>query len=151
MKLIITEEQNDKLKNKINTSIDRLGLLTTIKMFGGISKFMSIIPDYFKSRQHKIDLIKDLIVYDVEAEGRLYLGEIGNDIMINRQVSENGGTLEDYVDYVQSDCVGVTVWEFDDEGQMYDEYYDLYEVDYEEVNNTILNEIFDIVAKFYLK
>ena len=148
---MITENQKKTLQDKLNDSIDRLGLLSTIKMMGGYSTFIKLFPEFFKKRLNKIELIRDLIAYDVEAEGRIYLGEIGNDILINRIGSENGGTLEDYVDYVQRDFVGVTVWEFDDEGQMFDEYYDLYEVDYEQVNNTILNEIFDIVAKFYLK
>lgn len=148
---MITENQKKTLQDKVNDSIDRLGLLSTVKMMGGYSSFVKLFPEFFKKRLNKIELIRDLIAYDVEAEGRLYLGEIGNDIMINRQVSENGGTLEDYVDYVQRDCVGVTVWEFDDEGQMYDEFYDIYEVDYERINNTILNQIFDVMVKFYLK
>jgi hypothetical protein len=149
---IITEDgQKKTLQDKLNNSIDRLGLLSTIKMMGGYSTFVKLFPEFFKKRLNKIDLIRDLIAYDVEAEGRIYLGEIGNDILINRIGSENGGTLEDFADYVQRDCVGVTVWEFDDEGQMYDEYYDIYEIPFEDVTVSLLNDIFDVMVKFYLK
>lgn len=149
---IITEDgQKKTLQDKLNDSIDRLGLLSTIKMMGGYSTFIKLFPEFFKKRLRKIELITDLIVYDVEAEGRIYLGEIGKDIMINRVESENGGTLEDFADYVDRDCVGITVWEFDDEGQMYDEYYDIYEIPFEDVTASLLNYIFDVMVKYYLK
>jgi hypothetical protein len=57
MKIIITEEQNSKL-------INDFGLLRGIKMMGGYENFNKIYPDYFNTKQHKIDIINDLVGSD---------------------------------------------------------------------------------------
>jgi len=57
MKIIITEEQKSKL-------ITDFGLLRGIKMMGGYENFNKIYPDYFNTKQHKIDIINDLVGSD---------------------------------------------------------------------------------------
>jgi hypothetical protein len=51
MKIIITENQSDKLINKIKNAIDKVGLSSTIKMVGGFDILTKIlgensIPEY---------------------------------------------------------------------------------------------------------
>ena len=57
MKIIITEEQNSRL-------ITDFGLLSSIKMMGGYENFNKIYPDYFNNKQHKIDIINELVGTD---------------------------------------------------------------------------------------
>ena len=57
MKIIITEEQNDKLKENLLKLIEKFGVLGTINRIG-YEKFNSIYPDYFKNKWDKIELLK---------------------------------------------------------------------------------------------
>jgi hypothetical protein len=144
MKIIITEEQNDKLKENLLKLIEKFGVYTAIKMVG-CDKFKSIYPDYFKNKWDKIELINEVISNDDEASGRIYLHEIGEDIPIRKENLDEGHTLEHHIDFIEKDKCGVTIWEYDEEGFMYDEEYDVYDVWLEDLKTPIFDKLFEMV------
>lgn len=149
MKIIITEEQNDKLKENLLKLIDKFGALGTINRIG-YEKFNSIYPDYFKNKWDKIELLNEIISNGEEEDyGTIRLDEIGEDILIRTENLDEGHTLEHHIDYLIKDRCGVTVWEYDEEGLMFDEYYDTYEIWLEDLKTPILNQIFDMVLKTF--
>ncbi len=44
----------------------------------------------------------------------------------------------------------VTVWEFDEDGQMYDEYFDDYDVRVNKLETKYLNKLFEMLVNNYL-
>ena len=148
MKIIITEEQNDKLKENLLKLIEKFGVLGTINRIG-YEKFNSIYPDYFKNKWDKIELLNEIISNGDEDEGIIRLDDIGEDILIRTENLDEGHTLEHHIDYLIKDRCGVTIWEYDEDGEMYDEYYDTYEVWLEDLKTPILNQIFDMVLKTF--
>ena len=150
MKVIIRENNRPKILNMILTMIDESGLVNTIKSMGGYDTFVKIMPDYFNSKSKKIDLINDIIVYDEEAGGRIYLHELGNPIVIREEI-ENGNTLKHEFDFIEKDIVAVSVWEYDEDGNMLDDMYDTYDMYLEEIQTRHLNQIFELLVNYYLR
>ena len=149
MKIIITEEQNDKLKENLLKLIEKFGVYTAIKMIG-YEKFNSIYPEYFKNKWDKIELLNEIISNGEEEDnGTIRLDEIGSEILIRTENLDEGHTLEHYIDFIGKDMCGVTVWEYDEEGEMYDEYYDTYDIWLEDLKTPIFNQIFDMVLKTF--
>ena len=135
MKIIIEEEQKNKLNTKVLTAIDKLGLVQTIKMFGGIEKFKLMVPNYFNFSDNKIELINDLIKYDTEAEGRIYFNEIAypyNTVVIKVEKLNDGRIIQHELDYVQKDIVAITSWEVNENGDMLEDPWNTDEYDLEE-------------------
>ena len=150
MKVIITE---NKFKDTVRLSLKELGtsgLVTTIKSSGGYDTFVTIIPDYFKSKSKKIDLINDIIVNDEEAGGRIYLGDLANPIVIREDI-ENGNILKHEFDFIENDIVCVSVWEYDEDGDQLDDMYDTYDMYLEEIQTRHLNQIFELLVNYYLR
>ena len=147
MKIIITEEQNDKLKENLLKLIEKFGVLGTINRIG-YEKFNSIYPDYFKKKWDKIELLNE-ILSTAEDEGIIRLGDIGEDILIRTEKLGEGHTLEHHIDFIEKDRCGVTIWEYDEYDEREDEYYDTYEIWLEDLKTPILNQIFDMVLKTF--
>ena len=154
MKIIITENNIEKSRTNLMGSIDRLGLLRTIKALGGLFNFEKLLPDYFNSKQHKIDLINELIDADKESEGRIYLYEISTpniSLIIGREESSSGSNLQRELDYVEKNVVGITIWEYDGDGNINDEPWDFYDVYLEDLKNITLDTIFRVMVNHYLR
>ena len=153
MKIIIEEGQKNKLNTKVLTAIDKLGLVQTIKMFGGIEKFKLMVPNYFNFSDNKIELINDLIKYDTEAEGRIYFNEIAypyNTVVIKVEKLNDGRIIQHELDYVQKDIVAITSWEVNENGDMLEDPWNTDEYDLEEISESMLNKVFTIMVKHYL-
>lgn len=159
MRVVVTEEQKKGISHKIMGMIDNNGLLNTIKFIGGYDTFINLLPDYFDSRESKIELIKEIIGLDEEhpvygGGGRIYLDELGSNILYDQLDGEEGHTFESYIDFIENYndnlIAHVTVWEFDEDGQMYDEYYDDYDVRVNKLETKYLNKLFDILVNYYL-
>lgn len=161
MKAIVTEEQKKNVVHKLMDVIETRGLFDTIKLIGGYKTFIGVLPDYFDSRQNKIELIREIIKVDEEhpvygGGGRLYLHELDSDILYDQFYGDDGDghSFESYIDFIENYngnlLVHVTVWEFDENGQMYDEYYDDYDVSIGKLETKYLNKLFDILVNFYL-
>ena len=150
MKVIIRENDRPKILDMILTMIDESGLVNTIKSSGGYDTFVTIIPDYFKSKTKKIDLINDIIVYDEEAGGRIYLEDFMNPIVIREEIVD-GGTFQDEISFIENDIVCVAVWEYDEDGDQLDDMDDTYDMYLEEIQPRHLNQIFEGLINEYLR
>lgn len=159
MRVVVTEEQKKGISHKLMGMIDNNGLLNTIKFMGGYDNFITLLPDYFDSRQSKIELIIEIIGLDEEhpvygGGGRIYLSELDSDILYDQLDGEDGHTFESYIDFVEyfngNLFAHVTVWEFDEDGQMYDEYYDDYDVSIGKLETKYLNKLFEMLVNYYL-
>lgn len=159
MRVVVTEEQKKGISHKLMGMIDNNGLLNTIKFMGGYDNFITLLPDYFDSRQSKIELIIEIIGLDEEhpvygGGGRIYLSELDSDILYDQLDGEDGHTFESYIDFVEyfngNLFAHVTVWEFDENGTMYDEYYDDYDVSIGKLETKYLNKLFEMLVNYYL-
>jgi|688.fasta_scaffold1055256_1 hypothetical protein len=145
---ILKEESS--MESKVNSVIEKNGIFTTIKMFGGYERFQKLLPDYFSNRDHKVDLINGIVDNDKD-EGYIYMYEInGADIKIWEEEIEDGHTQEDYITFVGDETVGVSVYEYDEEGEMYDEEVDGYHIKLTQLKEVWLNKIFEILVDYYL-
>ena len=159
MRIVVTEEQKKGISHKLMGMIDNNGLLNTIKFMGGYDNFITLLPDYFDSRESKIDLIKEIIGLDEQhpvygGGGRIYLSEVDSDILYDEFDGDDGHTFESYIDFIENYndnlFAHVTVWEFDEDGQMYDEYYDDYDVRVNKLETKYLNKLFEMLVNNYL-
>lgn len=159
MRVVVTEEQKKGINHKLIGMINNNGIINTIKFMGGYDNFITLLPDYFDLRQSKIELIKEIIGLDEEhpvygGGGRIYLSELDSDILYDQFDGEDGHTFESYIDFIENYndnlFAHVTVWEFDEDGQMYDEYYDEYDVSIGKLETKYLNKIFEKLVNFYL-
>lgn len=159
MRIVVTEEQKKGISHKLMGMIDNNGLLNTIKFMGGYDNFITLLPDYFDSRESKIDLIKEIIGLDEQhpvygGGGRIYLSEVDSDILYDEFDGDDGHTFESYIDFIENYndnlFAHVTVWEFDEDGQMYDEYFDDYDVRVNKLETEYLNKLFEMLVNNYL-
>ena len=150
MKVIIRENDRPKILDMMLTMIDESGLVSTIKSSGGYDTFVTIIPDYFKSKSKKIDLINDIIVNDEEANGRIYLEDFMNPIVIRQEIVD-GETHQHEISFIENDIVCVSVWEYDEDGDQLDDMYDTYDMYLEEIQTRHLNQIFELLVNYYLR
>ena len=150
MKVIIRENDRPKILDMMLTMIDESGLVTTIKSTGGYDTFVTIIPDYFKSKSKKIDLINDIIVNDEDANGRIYLEDFMNPIVIRQEIVD-GETHQHEISFIENDIVCVSVWEYDEDGDQLDDIYDTYDMYLEEIQTRHLNQIFEGLINEYLR
>jgi hypothetical protein len=150
MKVIIRENDRPTILDMILTMIDESGLVSTIKSSGGYDTFVTIIPDYFKSKSKKIDLINDIIVNDEDANGRIYLEDFMNPIVIREEIVD-GETHQHEISFIENDFVYVSVWEYDEDGDQLDDMYDTYDMYLEEIQPRHLNQIFEGLINEYLR
>lgn len=159
MRVVVTEEQKKGIHHKMMGMIDNNGLLNTIKFMGGYDNFITLLPDYFDSRQSKIELIIEIIKLDKEhpvygGGGRIYLSELDEDILYDQFDGYDDHTFESYIDFIENYnnnlIAHVTVWEFDEDGTMYDEYYSDYDVHFNELETKYFNRIFEMLVNHYL-
>ena len=152
---ILKEVEEEKLTSLQKTILDYIstaGILETIKMVGDIESFNEILPNYFSKNSHKIDLINQL-VNDNDPDGYIYFYElINSDISLGQVDSDNGDghTFEEYMLSVGDGSVQISVYEYDEDGHMYDEYVDNYYVSLGKLPDNELNKVFEILVDYYL-
>jgi hypothetical protein len=138
------------MNEKVRQLIDKVGIFKTIKLMGGYNNFEKVFPDYFSDREHKVDLING-IVNHFEPDGYIYMYEInGMDIKIWEEEIEDGHTQEDYITFVGDETVGVSVYEYDEEGEMYDEERDAYYIKLTQLKEVWLNKVFELLVSYYM-
>jgi hypothetical protein len=147
------EKKLTNLKETLMGYISTVGVLETIKMVGDIDIFNEIVPDYFSKKSHKIDLINELVNAN-DPDGYIYFYElINSDISLGQVDSyENGDghTFEQYILSVGDGSVLISVYEYDEEGDMYDESVDSYRVSLKKLPNNELNKVFEVLVDYYL-
>jgi hypothetical protein len=138
------------MKEKVLFYIKAKGLLHTIKDIGGYENFNTILPDYFTNRENKIQLINEIVSED-EGDGHIFLYEINaDDIHIHTEAVDDGHTHEEFITMVGDGSVGVSVYEFDDEGHIYDDQSDNYIIRLGKLQDKFLNKIFELLVDKYL-
>jgi hypothetical protein len=147
------EKELSNLKETLLGYISTVGVLETIKMVGDIDIFNEIIPDYFSKKSHKIDLINELVNAN-DPDGYIYFYElINSDISLGQVDSyENGDghTFEQYILSVGDGSVLISVYEYDEDGNMYDESVDNYRVSLKKLPYNELNKVFEVLVDYYL-
>jgi hypothetical protein len=156
-KVLKEETKLTPLQKKVLDSISNSGLYNTIKIMGGYNNFINFVPNYFDNKDHKIDLINE-IVENVEPNGFIYFYDItqhGEDLFYYEEKptwqDNNNHTYEHYFVNVGDEVVAVKVWEYDENGEMFDEEYDSYYIKLYKLDDKYLNKIFDVLVNYYLK
>ena len=150
---MISENENEKpkLNAAIQSMIDGAGIYNTIKSTGGYDTFKTISPKYFEDKDNKIKLIKSIVEAESEDGDIIYFYDLdGNDILIHSEEVEDFHTQEDYIICVGVDSVGVSVHEYDEEGIMYDEEIDGYNIKLVHLKEIHLNQVFDKLVYEFL-
>lgn len=138
--------ENISAQEKLIKKIDKDGLINTIKLIG-YNGFDKILPDYFSDKQNNIKLINELCEME---NGIIYLYEIlGQDIEIGSREVEEGEEV-DYIYRVEEDYVYVNTFTYDEDGEMLDEPTDSYEIRLSDLDDVILNQIFEGLVNYYL-
>ena len=153
---ILKEVEEEKLTSLQKTILDHIstfGIMDTIKMVGGFGSFDKILPNYFSKNSHKIDLINQL-VSDNDPDGYIYFYELINtDISLGSVDSYDNGdghTFEEYMISVGEGSVQISVYEYDEDGDMFDEHADSYYVSLGKLPDNELNKVFEILVDYYL-
>ena len=153
LKEVEEEKKLTNLKETLLGYVSTVGILETIKMVGDIDIFNEIIPDYFSKNSHKIDLINELVT-DNDPDGYIYFYELLNTDISLGQVDtyENGDghTFEEYINSIGDGSVQINVYEYDEDGNMYDEYVDNYYVSLKKLPDNELNKVFEVLVDYYL-
>ena len=140
----------EKLRNLLEVKLKENGPLNVIKFVGGYSNFGEILPEYFTDRDNKVKLIND-IVNDEEPDGYIDFYNIDEtDIKIWEEEVDDGHTQEDCINRVGDETVGVSVWEYDEDGEMYDDAADRYYIKLTQLDEKWLNKVFEILVNHYL-
>ena len=155
---ILKEVEEEKLTSLQKTILDHIstfGIMYTIKMVGGFGSFDEILPDYFSKNSHKIDLINQIVIdNDPNTDGNIYFYELINtDISLGSVASYDNGdghTFEEYMISVGEGSVQISVYEYDEDGNMYDEYVDRYYVSLGKLPDNELNKVFEVLVDYYL-
>lgn len=152
---MISENENEKpkLNAAIQSMIDGAGIYSTIKSMGGYDTFNTISPKYFEDKDNKIKLIKSIVESESEDGDIIYFYEFhhGTDIFIHSEEVERGHTHEDYIICVGVDSVGVSVYEYDEYGNMYDEEIDGYNIKLVHLKEKFLNQVLDKLVYEFLR
>ena len=155
---ILKEVEEEKLTSLQKTILDHIstfGIMDTIKMVGGFGSFDEILPDYFSKNSHKIDLINQIVSdNDPNTDGNIYFYELINtDISLGEVDSYDNGdghTFEEYMISVGEGSVQISVYEYDEDGHMYDESVDSYYVSLGKLPDNELNKVFEVLVDYYL-
>jgi hypothetical protein len=153
LKEVEEEKELTNLKETLMGYISTVGVLETIKMVGDIDIFNEIVPDYFSKKSHKIDLINELVNAN-DPDGYIYFYELINSDISLGQVDayENGDghTFEQYILSVGDGSVLISIYEYDEDGIMYDDSVDNYRVSLKKLPNNELNKVFKVLVDYYL-
>jgi hypothetical protein len=150
IKQILKEESS--IQTKLLNAIEKLGIQQTIKMVGGYEMFVKLLPDYF-DKNNKIELINELVEKNQQVEeGPIYLYElIGQDYTLDSSVDDEGNDVVTYISSIDTDSAGYYVYMYDGEdGTMYDDPIDSGYLQLSYLENSALNDIFEIIVDEYL-
>ena len=153
LKEVEEEKELSKFQKTILGYISENGILETIKMIGDIASFNEIFPDYFSKSSNKVELINEL-VNAIDPDGYIYFYElINSDISLGQVDSYDNGdghTFEEYILSVGDGSVQIGVYEYDEDGDMYDESVDNYYVSLKKLPDNELNKVFKVLVDYYL-
>jgi hypothetical protein len=141
---------DDKKIQYLENNISKKGLFRTIEFMGGFDSFDKHYPNYFDNKEKKIELIND-ICKNEDGE-RIYFYEItGNDIMIDERFDEDTQhSIVRHITWVEPNNVSIEEWEYDEEGEMFDDIYDRFSFPTSKLDESFINIIFEMLTYYYL-
>ena len=149
MKIILTENKLDKI-------IEKYGIVKTIRNIGGYKNFDKIYPDYFYSgdtsqwdRERVINFLNECVEVNnrIENESSIYLHDYWDDILYQQWDGE-GDDENEYFSYessiisISTDVANIEIWQFDEEGTMFDDAYDYKQIPLNSLDSKFLSQIF---------
>ena len=153
LKEVEEEKELSKFQKTILGYISENGILEAIKMIGDIESFNEMFPDYFNRSSNKVELINEL-VNAIDPDGYIYFYElINSDISLGQVDSYDNGdghTFEEYILSVGDGSVQISIYEYDEDGIMYDESVDSYRVSLKKLPDNELNKVFEVLVDYYL-
>jgi len=153
LKEVEEEKELSKFQKTILGYISENGILETIKMIGDITSFNEIFPDYFSKSSNKIELINEIVNAN-DPDGYIYFYDIlGRDVYLGSDDaydSGDGHTFEEYIIGVGNGSVRINVFEFDEDGDMFDQYVDDYFLPLKNLSDDLLNLTFESLVDYYL-
>lgn len=148
----VEEEKLTSLQENLLGYISTVGILDTIKMVGDIDNFNKILPGYFDKNSHKIDLINEL-VNNIDPYNDIYFNNIGGDFYLGSDDaydSGDGHTFQEYIISVGDGSVRVNTYEFDEDGNMFDDSTGFYFLPLKKLSDDLLNLVFESFVSYYL-
>ena len=134
---LITEDK-DSLTKKM---IDELGVMATINLMGGFDYSME---DYI-SKENKIKFIKEVVEKLCEKYDDVEVAQYnlnGNQVQYDEEEGE-----KQMIEYYRPEFVIVERYKYGEE-DVYDDYYlGSFEVPYEELSHSLINEIFHLMLE----
>jgi hypothetical protein len=134
---LITEDK-DLLTKKM---IDELGVMATINLMGGFDYSME---DYI-SKENKIKFIKEVVEKLCEKYDDVEVAQYnlnGNQVQYDEEDGE-----KQMIEYYRPEFVIVERYEYGEEDVYYDNYLGSFEVPYEELSHSLINEIFHLMLE----
>ena len=140
----------DKKIQYLENNISKKGLFRTIEFMGGFNAFDKHYPNYFDNKEKKIELIND-ICKNEDGE-RIYFYEINyEDIVIDERFDEDTQhSIVQHITWIEPNNISIEEWEYDEEGEMFDEYYDRFSFPTSKLDESVINKIFEILTYYYL-
>ena len=156
-------KEESPTQTKLLNAIENMGILWTIKMVGGYNRFNKVFPVYFYSadesdevkfnKDRAIDLINELVEEHRKVEdGPIYLYElIGQDYELNRTIDDDGDEVVTYLMNIDTDTAGYYTYAYDSEsGEMYDDPIDDGYLKLRYFEDSVLNDIFEMLVNEFL-
>lgn len=159
---MIKENEKPQSNKGILLMIQSLGILGTIKMVGGYDNFNKAMPDYFYHRDESgtlrmdrnriIEFLNECVEDNerIEGESYIYFSDYDGDILYQEWDGEGDDdteyfTYESRIMSIGTDVAHLEVWQYDDEGNMFDDAHDYYDMPLNRLENKFLNKIFEQV------
>lgn len=142
-RVILEGEEENQYNNKMMEFISNNGILYVIDFMGGMNKFSKKLPGYFTSRENKLKLIKEIVK---EGMSKQEWGDytLYNELEIDEELNpETNQELITSITSMNLETVHIYVYEYDEDGFMYDEPVDSYRKTYEELDDRVINLIFE--------
>ena len=142
-RVILEGVEENHFEKKMMEFISNNGILYVIDFLGGMNNFTKKLPEYFTSVENKLKLIKEIVKEGIEKEewGDYILY---NEIIIKEELDPE--TNNEFITSISSmdlNEVKIDVYEYDEEGFMYDEPVDSYYETYEELGEITIIKIFE--------
>lgn len=147
------------MKEKLLKYIKDNGIVTTLTYMGGYETFDKIFPDYFYSRddsntlqlnrERVINFLNECVEANqrIEDESSIYLHDYWADILYQQWDGE-GDDENEYFSYessiisISTDVANIEIWQFDEEGTMFDDAYDYKQIPLNSLDSKFLSQIF---------
>lgn len=143
------------MKEKLLKYIEDNGLMITLANMGGYKMFDKIFPNYFFpegriNRDRIIEFLNECVEINEKREGEsiIYLYDYNSDILY-QEWDDEGDDESEYYQYESriisfgTDIAYVEVWQYDDEGNMFDDAYDYVDIPLNRLDSKFLIKIFE--------